>query len=102
MSIESSLLKQAFTGAIEQVLNAYPDHSYQQTFAIPNLREKLITRVLKQIPTHSEISEISDPVEPEQLCCSLEQRLQIEALVEQSIYHLIQENPYWDSRHLPL
>lgn len=102
MFIESSLLKQAFAGAIEQVLNTYPDHSYRRTFAIPNLREKLITRVMKQIQAHSEIVETLVPVQPEQVCCSLKQQLQIEALVEQSIYHLLQENPYWDSRHLAL
>lgn len=101
MSTQSSLLKQAFSRVIEQVLNAYPDHSYQQTFAIPSLREKLFTRVMQQIPAYSEIVE-SNSLEPDQLSCSLNQRLDIEALIEQSIYHLLQENPYWDSRHLPL
>lgn len=35
---------------IEAILETYPDHPYQQAFAIPDLRQALIADVLSHVP----------------------------------------------------
>lgn len=76
---------------IETVLETYPNHPYQQAFAAPDWREQLIDYVLSRIPTSYKVSEGTE-LDPKSVHCCLERRLQIEALLYQGIWQLLQQN----------
>jgi len=90
---------------IENVLDNYPHHPYQQAFATPHLRQKLLAYVLSQIPAVYRV--VEDESSPEQSSCldrencSASEHLQIEALVRRGIQHILRENAEWASRHIP-
>ena len=44
-----NLTLSAVIGAIEDVLETYPQHPYQQVFSIPDLRQELIAYVLSRV-----------------------------------------------------
>lgn len=87
---------------IEQVLEAYPYHPYQQAFAIPDLRQKLIAYVLSQVRSLYTV-EFNDPGQTlvQSISASLTERLQIEAIIRQGIQQMIQENSDWINHHIP-
>lgn len=67
MTMVVNLTQQSIVGEIESVLNTYPSHPYQQAFAIPDLRQELITFVLNRIPSfYSIMSDEQIPAEAEQ------------------------------------
>jgi hypothetical protein len=45
-----NLTQQSILQKIEQVLERYPDHLYQQAFAHPDTRQELLVWVLNRIP----------------------------------------------------
>lgn len=104
------LTQQTVLGEIESVLDTYPYHPYQQAFAIPDLRQELITFVLSRIPclyyTTNE-GQISFP-EIDKNCVltyklprsPLEQQLHVQNLIHQGIYSIFQEKSDWISHHL--
>lgn len=85
---------------IEIVLDGYPHHPYQQAFATPHLRQKLITYVLSQVPAHYRVYE-SSSVYGGFEGLSLEEHLQVEVLIRQGIQHILCDNAQWASRHIP-
>lgn len=88
---------------VESVLDTYPYHPYQQAFAIPDLRQKLLAYVLSRIYNlYAAITEGTEVAKVSQLAhCSLEHRLSIEALVRQGIEHILQESADWLSHYIP-
>lgn len=89
---------------IEDVLDNYPHHPYQQAFAAPHLRQKLLAYVLSQIPAAYQV--VEDQSSPEQSNsflekCSTVEHLHIEALVRRGIQQILRENAEWASRHIP-
>jgi len=87
----------------ESVLDTYPYHPYQQVFAIPNLRQKLLAYVLSRIHNlYAVINQGTELSQASQIAHrSLENRLNIEALIRQGIEHILQENTDWVSHSVP-
>ncbi|AUT01096.1 hypothetical protein CLI64_12165 [Nostoc sp. CENA543] len=104
------LTQESVVGEIENVLDTYSYYPYQQAFAIPDLRQELITFVVNRIPCfHSAFS----PAQPEAQSCDqdsvfnqklprspLEQKLHLQNLIHQGIYYIFQQKSDWISHHL--
>ena len=87
---------------IEEVLDDYVYHSYRQTFAIPELRQKLIAYVLNRIRSrYAVIEDEQDVAINHKAVCSQEQRLHIESVIQCGIQHVLQENADWVNHHKP-
>lgn len=83
---------------IETVLKTYPEHPYQQAFAVPDWRQPLIAYVLSRIPNTYKVIEGTEPVvDQRSVYFCLERRLQIEALLYQGIWQILQQNSAWAS-----
>ena len=82
---------------IDKVLADYPEHPYQAAFSIEELRQKLVTHVLKHIPAECKVTEIEQKQQkkPNSLFLTKEQRLRIDVLIRGSILHLLRENADW-------
>ncbi|KGF72465.1 hypothetical protein DO97_08880 [Neosynechococcus sphagnicola sy1] len=93
------------TEVVETVLELYPDHPYQQAFASPDLRDKLIAHILSRIPNqYTAIDNDDDDSMPSQLSSSTygsELKLQIESIVYDGIQHVFTANAEWISHHVP-
>ncbi|MBW4520510.1 MAG: hypothetical protein KME16_12515 [Scytolyngbya sp. HA4215-MV1] len=89
--------------AIEDVLDEYPVHPYHSAFSIPELRQKLITHILNQVPNRCVVEGVQESSNSDQVryCSRLQARLRMEMLVRGSILHILRENAVWLSRHLP-
>lgn len=104
------LTHQSVLGEIESVLDTYPYHPYQQAFAIPDLRQELITFVLYRIPcldyTIFEVKDLLSDTAQECLLNNklprspLEQKLHVQHLIHQGIYSIFQDKSDWISHHL--
>ncbi|MBN3879094.1 MULTISPECIES: hypothetical protein [unclassified Nostoc] len=104
-----NLTKQSIVGEIESILNTYPSHPYQQAFAIPDLRQELITFVLNRIPSfYSVMSDEQIPAEAEPGSLAyyklprkpLEQQLHLQNLIHQGICLIVQEKSDWISHRV--
>ncbi|WGV24267.1 hypothetical protein [Halotia branconii] len=106
-----NLTQQSVIGEIENVLDTYPHHPYQQAFAIPDLRQELVAFVLSRIPClYSAVSaeQISlENLEKEECSINhrvprsaLEQQIHLQNLIHQGIYTLFREKSDWISHHL--
>ena len=87
---------------IEDVLDEYPEHPYQSAFSLPELRQKLIDHIFK-VPNRYEIEgekELSSNPKVRHYSL-LTERLWTEMVVRGSILHILRENAYWLSLHLP-
>ncbi|MFN6465562.1 MAG: hypothetical protein RMZ41_027585 [Nostoc sp. DedVER02] len=100
-----NLTQQSVIGEIESVLDTYPYHPYQRAFAIPDLRQELITFVLNRIPSfdgamadeHISLTQAEQgtlayyklPRKP------LEQQLHLQNLIHQGICLIVQEKSDW-------
>lgn len=93
MNTVVKLTYKSVIGEIDSVLDTYPYQPYQQAFAIPDLRQDLITFVIHRLPCfYSPISQIlgedhrevaySTPKLPRQ---PLEQKLHLQKLIHQGI-----------------
>lgn len=96
MSQEIRLNLQFVIEEVEDILQEYPEYPYQAAFAIPELRQKLITYVLSLSNNHRVIENARQPLKiTNYLYPSLEQRLPIEVLIRGGILHLLRENADW-------
>ncbi|MBN4001333.1 hypothetical protein [Nostoc sp. LPT] len=104
-----NLTQQSIVEEIESVLNTYPSDPYQQAFAIPDLRQELITFVLNRIPSfYSVMSDEQIPPEAEQGSLAyyklprkpLEQQLHLQNLIHQGICLIVQEKSDWINHHV--
>ncbi|MEH2357890.1 hypothetical protein [Nostoc sp.] len=104
-----NLTQQSIVGEIESVLDTYPSDPYQQAFAIPDLRQELITFVLNRIPSfYSIMSDEQIPAEAEQGSLAyyklprkpLEQQLHLQNLIHQGICLIVQEKSDWISHRV--
>lgn len=88
---------------IEDVLEEYPAHPYHSAFSIPELRQKLITHILGQMPYDPATEGLQDDSKSAHVrqYVRLQVRLKTEMLVRGSILHILRENAVWLSRHLP-
>ncbi|MEB3336153.1 MAG: hypothetical protein VKJ46_01735 [Leptolyngbyaceae bacterium] len=93
----------AIATEVETVLETYPDHPYQQAFAIPELRQKLITYVLNRIPSNYVVTE-----QRQELLVSLTplpdasaEEICPPALVHQGIQQVLRDSEDQVSHHIP-
>ncbi|HIK06455.1 MAG TPA: hypothetical protein IGS40_17350 [Trichormus sp. M33_DOE_039] len=110
MNTVVKLTQQSVLGEIENVLDTYSYHPYQQAFAIPDLRQELIDFVLNRIPCfYSEISDEKLELESSEKNSKfnqklprrpLEQKLHLQNLIHQGIYAIFQQKSDWISHHL--
>jgi hypothetical protein len=93
----------AIATEVETVLETYPDHPYQQAFAIPELRQKLITYVLNRIPSNYVVTEHSQEslVSLESLPDSLVGEVCPPTLVHQGIRQVLRDSEDQVSHHIP-
>lgn len=77
----------AVVSIIEDVLETYPHHPYQQAFSIPDLRQELIAYVLSRVSNYYVV--VEDGQQPSvnfrSIVCSLKDRSCIEDLIRQGI-----------------
>lgn len=85
---------------IEIVLDSYPHHPYQQAFAAPHLRQKLIAYVVSQVPSYYRVCEFNSMYSRFE-GLSIAEHLHIEVLIRRGIQHILCENSQWASRHIP-
>lgn len=98
-----NLTHQAVLAEIESVLETYSYYPHQQAFAIPDLRQELIAYVLSRIACAYNVidSQQVKSLEYKSPHQCLEEQLQLENLIHQGIYFILQQKSDWLSRHLP-
>ena len=103
------LTEQSVIGEINNVLDTYPYQPYQQAFAIPDLRQELISFVIHRLPGfHSQISDYliinnDDKINsfPHKLPRhALEQQLHLQKLIHQGISSIMRDKSDVISNHL--
>ncbi len=92
-----NLNEQLIISEIEVVLDSYPHHPYQQAFAIPDLRQELVTYVLNHLPGAGMYG-VRERYAG-QSCTA--RRLEIEKLLHQGIQDILQRRGDWISHHIP-
>ncbi|WP_413174403.1 hypothetical protein [Anabaena azotica] len=110
MKTALKLTHQSVVSEIEIVLDTYPYETYQQAFAIPDLRQELISFVINRLPCFdSELSDHQIILDEEEKDNSLhhklsrnplEQQLHLQNLIHQGIFSIIQQKSDWISHHL--
>jgi hypothetical protein len=85
---------------IETALEDYPYHPYQQAFAIPDLRQRLIAYVLSRISNSYTVLEEGENSTHSNNCSS-DRILQIKNIVTQGIHDILQQYWEWSDRHIP-
>lgn len=85
---------------IETALKDYPYHPYQQAFAIPDLRQRLIAYVLSRISNYYTVLEEGENSTYSNNCSS-DRILQIKNIVTQGIHDILQQYWEWSDRHIP-
>lgn len=87
---------------IEKVLDTYPDHPYQQAFANPDLRQRLIAYVLSQVDCKFTVTNGEEPeISPETLFPSSSDQTHVKQIIQQGVERLITEEGDWVSQHIP-
>ncbi|MFB8791706.1 MAG: hypothetical protein U7123_23400 [Potamolinea sp.] len=78
---------------LENLLVFYPAQIQRNIFANPDLRQKLLTYVLKRINNHyvAFCQENISVIPPHTLYCSTFEQLEIEELIQQGIYCLLKQ-----------
>lgn len=100
-----NLTQPAVKQEISKVLTTYPDHPHQQAFAVPQMRQQLLSFVLNSMPAEytvveTEEEEEAPPVEMESFF-SGEEVEHLDAVIHQGIHHLLQDQADWVDRHIP-
>jgi hypothetical protein len=78
---------------VEKVLETYPDRPYQQAFAIPQLRQKLIAYVLSRVANCYTVVEEGEETNNKLAYCDADKRSTIETLVSQGIGQVLNQEP---------
>ena len=87
----------------EDIIKEYPVEPYQLAFSIPELRRRLINRILNQTPNYYTLLEDrqSLPKDLRLLYGSSAEELRMKNLIRQSIVDILRENADWVSEYLP-
>ncbi|MCX7595989.1 MAG: hypothetical protein N2235_19975 [Fischerella sp.] len=88
---------------IEDVLETYPHHPYQQAFSIPDFRQELIAHVLSRVSNcYVVVEEGEQPsVNYQSLACSLKERSCIEDLIHEGIEKIMYKRDKQLSLQIP-
>jgi hypothetical protein len=104
------LTPESVLGEIESVLDTYPYNPYQQAFAIPDVRQELISFVVSRIPClySTTYDKLLPGYQLDQECLlnsklprsPLEQTLYLQNLIHQGIYSIMKDKSDWISDRL--
>jgi hypothetical protein len=101
------LTQECVIGEIESMLHTYPYQPYQQVFAIPDLRQQLISFVINHLPGFdSRVSEsqqdnsLNETVNHKLSRNPLEQKLHLQNLIHKGIFSVMQAEADFISKHL--
>jgi hypothetical protein len=88
---------------IESALETYPNHPYQQAFAHPEFRNKLIVHVLNQCRNQFVVLDRSDLQAVNALVSEQidQEEMDLRSLIDQSINVVLNANADWVNRHIP-
>lgn len=89
---------------LEDILETYPHHPYQEAFAHPDFRQILIAYILNRIPSHYitvDEAEKQELVNSDSLRAFLEQTLHIETVIHQGIEKILCDQAHELNRHIP-
>ncbi|WP_193196820.1 late competence development ComFB family protein [Nostoc sp. MG11] len=89
---------------IEDILEQYPHHPYQEAFANPDFRQNLIAYTLNRIPNHYltvDEQEKENLMSSDSIRYCLEQTVHIEAIIHQGIEQILSEKAEEITRHIP-
>jgi hypothetical protein len=77
---------------IQNILDICPTQAHQKLASNPNLQQQLIAYVLSRVPNrHVAIEEeYLSLISPHSICCSTLEQLEIENLVNEGVYYLMQ------------
>ncbi len=109
MKTVARLTEQSVIGEINSVLDTYPYQPYQQAFAIPDLRQELISFVIHRLPGfNSQITDIVLINDDDKFNSfhnklsrhPLEQQLHLQTLIHQGISSIIRDKSDWISNYL--
>ncbi|MEC4813142.1 MAG: hypothetical protein SAK29_07695 [Scytonema sp. PMC 1069.18] len=93
----------AVAAEIEEILETYPHHPYQQAFSIPDVRQELIAHVLSQISSYYAV--LDDAQKPSihfnSLPGSLKEKSCIISLIHQEIEKIFNQKEKELSHHIP-
>jgi hypothetical protein len=90
--------------AIEDVLEAYPHHPYQQAFSIPDLRQELIAHVLSRVSScYIVVEEGQQPssINLKSLPGVLKEKSCIEALIHEGIEQVFHKREHEVIHQIP-
>jgi hypothetical protein len=85
---------------IEKVLDEYSEYPYHAAFLIPELRQQLITHILRTVPNHYTAKGSQNPFQV-RYSSPLQERMRLNMVIRGSILHVLRENANWLSHHLP-
>ncbi|BAZ70457.1 hypothetical protein NIES4106_52510 [Fischerella sp. NIES-4106] len=88
---------------IEDVLETYPHHPYQQAFSIPDLRQELIAHVLSQVSNCYVVGEEGQQSYGnfQSLICAIKDKYCIEDLIRQGIDNIMYKREKQLSLQIP-
>jgi hypothetical protein len=78
---------------LEEILEQYPEYPYQVAFSSQELRQKLLSHVLSQVPNHYALVEETEelPKDLTFLYASFEEWMRMESLIRESVVRLLGE-----------
>lgn len=99
-TIENLTIK-VLISEIEDILDGYHYHAYQQVFAIPEIRQQLMASVLNRVPACYALVEENNghcygaAIIPHSI------HTQLHRVVKEEIERLVEEQSDWISHHIP-
>jgi|UPI00037870E5 hypothetical protein len=78
---------------VEEILETYPHHPYQQAFSIPEWRQELIAYVLSRVSNYYVVVEDSEQpcINYQSLACSLKKKSGIEDCIRRGIQKIMRK-----------
>lgn len=89
---------------LEDILETYPHHPYQEAFANPDFRQILIAYILNRIPNHYitvDDTEAQTLTNSDELRGFLEHTLHIKTIIHQGIEKILCEQAHEVNRYIP-
>ncbi|PSB33094.1 hypothetical protein [Stenomitos frigidus] len=90
-------------GEIEQIVETYPHHPYQQAFANPDIRQELIAYVLSQIHNAYVAVEEGEPIaaDSETTPALDESETHLKSFIHEGMQQVLQAHPELVSHEIP-
>jgi hypothetical protein len=98
-----NLLISVVASEVEEILDTYDDHPYQQAFAIPEMRQELIAFVLSHLPSSYTVIDESLDSHPYTSITQVSEseRHAIRHQIHEGIQHILNQYGGTISHHIP-